>query len=87
MPSLTARLKAGAEVLLKPNIINAKPAEKCVCTHPTVVRAVAEVALEAGCRVTVADEPGYAMTSDAARSLEPMPSCCTDAVPPRNIAE
>ena len=67
LPALADRLKPGAEVLLKPNIINAKPAEMCVCTHPTVVRAVAEVALEAGCHVTIADEPGYAMTSDAAQ--------------------
>jgi uncharacterized protein (DUF362 family)/Pyruvate/2-oxoacid:ferredoxin oxidoreductase delta subunit len=49
-------------VLIKPNVINPKPPESAVCTHPTVVRAVAEIACEAGCTVLVADEPGYAMT-------------------------
>ncbi len=65
MPALADGLKAGARVLLKPNMINARPAQTAICTHPTVVRAVAEVCCEAGCSVVIGDEPGYALVSDA----------------------
>jgi uncharacterized protein (DUF362 family)/Pyruvate/2-oxoacid:ferredoxin oxidoreductase delta subunit len=60
-PSLIA---PGAAVLLKPNVINAMPPERAVCTHPAVVRAVAEWVLERGGKVTVADQPGYALSDD-----------------------
>lgn len=63
LPAVQAGLRPGAAVLLKPNLINAKPPETAVCTHPEVVRAVAEMACEAGCEVLIADEPGYALTS------------------------
>ncbi len=56
-------LVAGRRVLLKPNIISARGAEAAVCTHPQVLRAVAEIACEAGCEVVIADEPGYARTA------------------------
>lgn len=62
LPSASRLLRRGARVLVKPNVINARPPERAVCTHPEVVRAVAEIALEAGCEVLVADEPGYALT-------------------------
>lgn len=55
-------LRPGRRVVLKPNIISARGAETAVCTHPSVVRAAAEVACEAGCDVVIADEPGYART-------------------------
>lgn len=54
--------RPGARVLLKPNVINPLPPERACCTHPQVVRAVAEVCCEAGWQVLVADEPGYALT-------------------------
>lgn len=56
---------AGTKVLLKPNLINSMPPERAVCTHPAVVRAVAEWALQRGAEVVVADQPGYALTDDA----------------------
>jgi uncharacterized protein (DUF362 family)/Pyruvate/2-oxoacid:ferredoxin oxidoreductase delta subunit len=55
-------LRPGARVLLKPNVVNPQPPDSAVCTHPMVVRAVAEIAREAGCSVIVADQPCYAMT-------------------------
>lgn len=64
LPEVAGLLKPGARILLKPNIINAKPPETAICTHPAVIRAVAEACLEAGCEVLVADEPGYALTTD-----------------------
>lgn len=57
-----AGLRPGRRVVLKPNVISARAAETAVCTHPSVVRAVAEAACEAGCDVVIADEPGYART-------------------------
>lgn len=66
-PDASTRLIEGARVLLKPNMINARPAESAVCTHPAVVRAVAEICCEAGCGVVVADEPGYALVDDPSR--------------------
>ena len=63
LPAWRDGLRPGARVLLKPNIINPKSPEAAVCTHPAVVRAVAQMALEAGCQVLIADEPGYARTA------------------------
>lgn len=58
-------ISAGTQVLLKPNLISSMPPERAVCTHPAVVRAVAEWALRRGAHVIVADQPGYALTDDA----------------------
>lgn len=69
-PATCALLQRGARVVLKPNIINPRPPETAVCTHPAVVRAVAEVCCEAGCRVVVADEPGYALAASAQRLFD-----------------
>lgn len=58
-------IRPGQRVLLKPNIINDMPPERAVCTHPEVVRAVAEWALLNGAEVVIGDQPGYAMTEEA----------------------
>lgn len=57
-------ITSGARVLLKPNVINSMPPERAVCTHPEVLRAVAEWVLEQGGEVTVGDQPGYALAED-----------------------
>ncbi len=49
---------AGDRVLLKPNLLSASSPEKCVTTHPEVVRAVALLVLEAGGSPFMADSPG-----------------------------
>ena len=59
----------GMTVLLKPNVINDMAPERAVCTHPEVVRAVAEIALEAGGTVVIADQPGYAMAEDPSEAF------------------
>jgi len=58
-------LQPGRTVLVKPNLVNPQPAETGICTHPEVVRAVAEVALEAGCQVVVGDQPTYDLSGEA----------------------
>lgn len=57
-------IRPGQRVLLKPNIINDQPPERAVCTHPEVVRAVAEWALSRGAEVVIGDQPGYALTEE-----------------------
>lgn len=48
----------GKKVLLKPNILGGYPPERCVTTHPSVVRAVTKWLLDAGAKVTLGDNPG-----------------------------
>lgn len=62
-------IRPGTRVLLKPNIINDQPPERAVCTHPEVVRAVAEWVLERGGEVTIGDQPGYALAEEALRAF------------------
>ncbi|MEN6403689.1 MAG: DUF362 domain-containing protein [Armatimonadia bacterium] len=62
-------LRPGLQVLLKPNVINDMTPDRAVCTHPQVVRAVAEYVLEAGASVIIADQPGYALAQEAARAF------------------
>lgn len=54
-------VRPGDRVLLKPNLLQAAAPEKCVTTHPAVVRAVALLLRDHGCRVTIADSPGAGM--------------------------
>lgn len=59
----------GAKVLVKPNLLLPKPREKRLVTDPEVVRAVVELALEAGAsEVVVGDSPGVGTASAVARA-------------------
>jgi len=60
LPELATRLRPGLRLLLKPNVVNPVGPERPVCTHPQVLRAVAEFFHEAGCSLLVADQPTYA---------------------------
>jgi uncharacterized protein (DUF362 family)/Pyruvate/2-oxoacid:ferredoxin oxidoreductase delta subunit len=53
-----AFVQPGDRVLIKPNMLAAKPPEAAVTTHPAIVRAVAELLRSAGCRVMIGDSPG-----------------------------
>ncbi len=53
-----AFVKPGMKVLLKPNLLSARPPEDGVDTHPEVVRAVARLVKGAGCTVRIGDSPG-----------------------------
>jgi uncharacterized protein (DUF362 family)/Pyruvate/2-oxoacid:ferredoxin oxidoreductase delta subunit len=48
----------GERVLLKPNMLSAKPPEAAVTTHPEVLRAAIELVQEAGGVALVGDSPG-----------------------------
>jgi len=55
---MTAFVSPGQRVLLKPNLLSAKPPEAAVTTHPVLVRAVAELVKQAGGVVLIGDSPG-----------------------------
>jgi uncharacterized protein (DUF362 family)/Pyruvate/2-oxoacid:ferredoxin oxidoreductase delta subunit len=48
----------GERILLKPNMLSVKTPEQAVTTHPSIVRAVAELVREAGGQVLIGDSPG-----------------------------
>jgi uncharacterized protein (DUF362 family)/Pyruvate/2-oxoacid:ferredoxin oxidoreductase delta subunit len=54
---ISAFVSPGDSVLLKPNLLSAKSPERCVTTHPAVVRAVARMVMDAGGRPFLGDSP------------------------------
>ncbi|MDH7482133.1 MAG: DUF362 domain-containing protein [Armatimonadota bacterium] len=50
-------VRQGQKVLLKPNLLSARPPESGVCTHPAVVEAIISLATAAGGICTVGDSP------------------------------
>lgn len=52
------RIRPGAGVLLKVNMLAAKAPERGITTHPAVVAAMAVLLKQRGCRVGVGDSPG-----------------------------
>jgi uncharacterized protein (DUF362 family)/Pyruvate/2-oxoacid:ferredoxin oxidoreductase delta subunit len=55
---INAFVKPGERVLLKPNLLKARPPEAAVTTHPEIVRAVIRLVHEAGAQAMVGDSPG-----------------------------
>ncbi|HYA88333.1 MAG TPA: DUF362 domain-containing protein [Nitrospirota bacterium] len=51
-------VRPGDRVLIKPNLLKARPPEAAVTTHPEVVRAVIRLVHEQGGRAMVGDSPG-----------------------------
>ena len=55
---IEAFVKPGMKVLLKPNLLSARPPEDGVDTHPEVVRAVIRLVKSVGGEVSIGDSPG-----------------------------
>jgi uncharacterized protein (DUF362 family)/Pyruvate/2-oxoacid:ferredoxin oxidoreductase delta subunit len=55
---IRAFVSSGDRVLLKPNMLAAKDPDKAVTTHPSLVRVVAELVIEAGGIALIGDSPG-----------------------------
>jgi uncharacterized protein (DUF362 family)/Pyruvate/2-oxoacid:ferredoxin oxidoreductase delta subunit len=66
--SMRAFVRPGQRVLLKPNLLGPFAVERAVTTHPSVVRAAAWLAREAGGRVFVGDSPAMGPLAGVARS-------------------
>jgi len=63
---MKAFVSAGARVVLKPNYVVARPADRCANTHPVVILAVAELVRECGGEPIVADSPGWGSAENVA---------------------
>jgi uncharacterized protein (DUF362 family) len=59
----------GSKVLVKPNLLAARPPDFLPCTHPLVVRAACQYLLELGARVTVGDSPTFGEGLKNARKI------------------
>jgi len=55
---MAAYVQPGERVLLKPNLLSAKPPDRAVTTHPALVREVIRLVREAGGIPIVGDSPG-----------------------------
>lgn len=55
---ISAFVRSGERILLKPNMLAAKNPNLAVTTHPALVRAVAELVIEAGGTALIGDSPG-----------------------------
>jgi uncharacterized protein (DUF362 family)/Pyruvate/2-oxoacid:ferredoxin oxidoreductase delta subunit len=55
---IKAFVKRGDRVLLKPNLLSGKHPDRCVTTHPAMVKAVAQLVQEAGGIPVIGDSPG-----------------------------
>jgi uncharacterized protein (DUF362 family)/ferredoxin len=55
----------GEKIVLKPNVLIGTSPEKCVTTHPAVLKAVGRVLIELGAEVSYGDSPGFLGTCEA----------------------
>lgn len=64
---VSAFVKKGEKILLKPNLLSGNPPERCVTTHPAVFRAAGLLLKEAGASLSYGDSPGFGSMAAAAR--------------------
>jgi uncharacterized protein (DUF362 family)/NAD-dependent dihydropyrimidine dehydrogenase PreA subunit len=64
---MSAFVQAGQKVLIKPNMLLGKPAEKAVTTHPDLVWAVIRLVQECGATALVGDSPGVGLPRAVAK--------------------
>jgi uncharacterized protein (DUF362 family)/NAD-dependent dihydropyrimidine dehydrogenase PreA subunit len=60
-------ITGGEKILLKVNLLIGDSPEKCVTTHPAVLKAVAEILQSSGAMVSYGDSPGFGSPQAAAR--------------------
>ena len=75
MKDFVGGVKKGSSVLLKPNILIGRSSENVVTTNPEVVRAVARVFKEIGCRVSLGDSPAFGNLRKALDTCGILPVC------------
>lgn len=64
---IEAFVRTGERVLIKPNMLSAKPPAAAVTTHPAVLRAVIELVQSAGAVALVGDSPGFGSLRSVAK--------------------
>ncbi len=67
---ITNYVKTSERILLKPNVLSARPPESGVDTHPEVIRAVARMVRSAGAEIIVGDSPGGFTFKNAGSTYE-----------------
>ena len=79
---ITAFVKPGSSVLVKPNLLMSKGPEYAITTHPEVVRAVIQILKEINCKIVVGDGPAawakYAENVDEVYSLTGIKDVCQE---------
>lgn len=63
---ISSFIKKGERVLLKPNLLSAKPIEKAVTTHPAAIEAVIRLVVDAGGIPFIGDSPGIGSAGQVA---------------------
>lgn len=74
-------VKKGEKILIKPNLLSAKPPEKAITTHPSIVKAIIRLVKEAGAYPVVGDSPGMGSTSKVAAKCGILDVCKEEDVP------
>jgi uncharacterized protein (DUF362 family)/NAD-dependent dihydropyrimidine dehydrogenase PreA subunit len=71
-------VRAGEQILLKPNLLAAEPPEKAITTHPSLLEASARLLVEVGARCSYGDSPGRDTPGHAARGCGMLEAakCC-----------
>ncbi len=64
---ISAHVKSGDVVLLKPNMLSAKRPEEAVTTHPALIGSVIELVLDCGGKPRIGDSPGVGSLEKVAR--------------------
>ncbi|MFQ5427599.1 MAG: DUF362 domain-containing protein [Thermodesulfobacteriota bacterium] len=70
----------GERILIKPNMLSAKPVDAAVTTHPSVVRALIRLVKEAGATPFVGDSPAIGSPQKVAEKCEILSICDDEAV-------
>ena len=73
-------VKKGERILVKPNLLAAKPAEAAVTTHPMLVKAILRLVKEAGATPFVGDSPGIGSALKIAEKCGIMDVCREECV-------
>ncbi|MHB0999929.1 MAG: DUF362 domain-containing protein [Armatimonadota bacterium] len=63
-------IEPGQRVLLKPNMLSARPVEDAVCTNPAITEAVAQMAIDAGGVCSIGDSP--CISAESSKGYEHM---------------
>lgn len=74
-------VRSGESIVLKPNLLVGREAERAVTTHPSVFRAVARSLGGAGARLSYGDSPGFGRTGSVAGRAGIAQVACELAIP------
>lgn len=84
---MSAFVKPGQRVLVKPNLLSGKAVEKAVTTHPVFIKAVAELVREAGGMPMAGDSPGVGSLEKVAEKIGLTPLLTEIGVPLVSFSE